>query len=282
VTPELGYYLGLPAWAYPGWQGPYFPPDRPALASYSQVFNTVEGNTTFYGIPDAKTVDAWRRIVEGSSFRFCFKLPRSVTHDRRPSLPDLKLFFARLEPLDEHLGPFMIQLPGKVGTEQLPDLERLIERLPGRHRYVIEVRDRQLFDEPERLEPLIEEFRLGRVMLDSRPIYEGDRAHPEVLDALHEKPDVPVLDTVYNGIAFVRLILHPDIGSNGAYIDEWVERSATYLDAGQQLYMMIHCPNNQHCPGLAETFHAGLRHRRTGSNMPPLPPYPVPQQASLL
>lgn len=282
MRPELGYFLGLPAWAYPGWKGPYFPADRPALESYARVFNTVEGNTTFYGIPDEKTVDKWRAVVDGTEFRFCFKLPRSVTHERRPSLSDLKTFFSRLEPLGDHLGPFMIQLPATVGTEQLPDLERLVERLPRRYRYVIEVRDRQLFEEPERLEPLIAEFNLGRVMLDSRPIYEGDRAHPEVLDALHEKPDVPVLETVYNGLAFVRLILHPDIDSNSTYIDEWVTRASNYLDRGHQLYMMIHCPNNQHCPGLAETFHAGLRRAFAEQRLPPLPSYPVPQQASLL
>ena len=282
MKPELGYYLGLPAWAYPGWKGPFFPADKPALESYASVFNTVEGNTTFYGIPDDRTVDNWRAIVEGSDFRFCFKLPRSVTHERRPSLSDLRTFFNRLEPLGDNLGPFMIQLPASVGSEQLPDLERLVERLPRRYRYVIEVRDRQLFEEPERLEPLLEEFGLGRVMLDSRPIYEGDRTHPEVLDALHEKPDVPVLDTVYNDIAFVRLILHPAIPSNSVYIDDWISRAARYLDHGHQLFMMIHCPNNQHCPGLAETFHTGLRRKLGEAHVQTLPAYPVPQQASLL
>jgi uncharacterized protein YecE (DUF72 family) len=58
-TPALGYYLGLPAWGFPGWSGTYFP--RPAgsesaLGHYARVFNTVEGNTTFYRVPDAPTV----------------------------------------------------------------------------------------------------------------------------------------------------------------------------------------------------------------------------------
>ena len=282
MNPDQLYHIGLPAWAYPGWKGPYFPPDRPALESYAKVFNTVEGNTTFYGIPDEKTVDGWKKAVVGTDFRFCFKLPRSVTHEARPSNADLTRFFRNLSPLEANLGPFMIQLPAKVGPEQLLDLERLIERCPRSFRYVIEVRHPAFFSEPERLEELIDEFHLGRVMLESRPIYEGDRSHPEVLDALHEKPDVAVLDTVYNGIAFIRLILHPDIHSNPPWIEFWAKRVAGYLDAEHQVFAMIHCPNNQHCPSLAEAFHAALGKQMAEAPLPPLPAYPVPQQASLI
>jgi len=274
--------MGLPAWAYAGWRGPYFPPERPPLKCYAQVFDTVEGNTSFYATPSEKSVAAWREQLDGRDFRFCFKLPRSVTHERRPSYPDLKQFFGRLEPLGGHLGPFMIQLPATVGPEELPELTRLVERLPRSYRYVIEFRHRTLFEEPERADALLEEFSLGRVMLDSRPIYEGDRAHPEVLDALHEKPDVPVLDTVYSGIAFVRLILHPDIESNPPYLDEWAARCARYLEEGFDVSMMIHCPNNQHCPKLAEDFHARLRERLGHATLPSFPAWPVPQQTSLI
>ena len=119
-------------------------------------------------------------------------------------------------------------------------------------------------------------------MLDSRPIFEGNRQHPEVLSALHEKPDVPVLDTVYNDVAFVRLILHPDIVSNRRYIDEWAARTARWVDDGIATWMMIHCPNNQHCPPLALDFHETLRRIAGESAVPKLPSWPVPQQQSLL
>ncbi len=276
------FFIGLPAWAYAGWRGPYFPTDRPPLESYSKVFNTVEGNTSFYATPSEKSVAGWCEQLADRRFRFCFKLPKSVTHERRPSLSDLRTFFARVEPLGEHLGPFMIQLPATVGPEELPDLTRLVERLPRSHRYVIEFRHRALFEEPDRVEELLDEFSLGRVMVDSRPIYEGDRAHPEVLDALHEKPDVPVLDTVYNSRAFIRLILHPDLTSNPPYLDFWADRCASYLAEGHEVSMLIHCPNNQHCPDLAEDFHARLRARVGATELPALPSWPVPQQTSLI
>ncbi len=279
---RLPYYLGLPAWAYPGWKGPYFPPDNSALDSYRRVFNAVEGNTTFYGIPNEETVEAWRSTVAGGDFRFSFKLPRTITHEARPSYADLRRFFARIEPIGDNLGPFLVQLPATVGPDAQDDIKHLLERLPRSYRYVLEVRHPDFFAKPERLHPLLEAFNLGRVMLDARPIYQGDRSHAEVQAALHAKPDVPVLDDLHGGIAFVRLILHPDLTSNDRWLNLWAERTRQYLDAGLSCYMMIHCPNNQHCPSLAEDFHARLQRRSEPAAIPDLPPYPVPQQASLL
>jgi uncharacterized protein YecE (DUF72 family) len=144
---------------------------------------------------------------------------------------------------------------------------------------VIEVRHPSFFDDPELLEPAFEAAD-GRVVLDSRPLYEGDRSHPEVLAALHKKPDVPVDPAVRHDVAFVRLILHPDLNSNRGYIDEWAEHTAGYLERGVETYMMIHCPNNQHCPPLALDFHESLRKRL--ARLEPLPGWPVPEQMSLV
>ena len=49
---DMPYRLGLPAWAFPGWKGQYWTASPSTLANYSSIFHTVEGNTTFYGVPD--------------------------------------------------------------------------------------------------------------------------------------------------------------------------------------------------------------------------------------
>ena len=275
------YHLGLPAWAYPGWKDRFFD-DRPSrLVSYTSVFNTVEGNTTFYSIPDARTVEAWRFAVAGSDFRFCLKLPRSVTHEPSPDLGELKRFLATVRPLSDNLGPFLVQFPATLGPGELAKFEAVFEMVSKMHRIVIEVRHPGFFAEPEALEPLIDRYSAGRVMLDSRPLYEGNRSHPEVRAALHEKPDVPVLSTVYNGLALARVILHPDLVSNDAWITEWSQRVATYLAAGADVYMMIHCPNNLHCPPLARRFHNVLRGGYQDLALDALPDWPVPEQRGL-
>ena len=276
------YYLGLPAWAFPGWKDRYFTDAPSRLASYAQVFNTVEGNTTFYRVPDEKTAHRWREAVAGTRFRFCFKLPRSVTHERKPDLGELRRFLSVMDILEDSLGPLLVQFPATAGPGELEHCEPVFEAISKRHRFALEVRHPVFFEEPSRLEPLLERFEAGRVALDSRPLYEGDRSHPEVLEALHEKPDVPVLPGVYNGIAFIRLILHPDIVSNRRYIEEWASHVAAYLADGVETYMMVHCPNNLHCPPLALDFHNALVRAHGKAHIPDLAPWPLPEQLPLV
>jgi len=278
----MDYFLGLPAWGFPGWTGSYFPPPgagESTLGLYARVFNTVEGNTTFYRVPTRDHCARWADAVAGSGFRFSFKLPRTLTHEARADARDLRDFFNAMAPLADHLGPFLVQCPASLGPEDLPRLEALFEQLPAQHRYVLELRHPAFFDTPARVEPLLERHAAGRVMFDSRPIYRGDSTHPEVLAARHKKPDVPLLDTVYNGLAYARVVLHPDPQLNGPWVEEWLQRCDSYLDAGHTLYFMVHCPNNQHCCAFAESFHAALRRRQPG--LPALPPWPLPQQTSL-
>ena len=273
------YFLGLPAWAFPGWSNRYFTDKPSRLASYAEVFNSVEGNTTFYQVPGADTVQRWRDALADTGFRFCFKLPREVTHERKPDGRVLERFLDAIEPLNSLIGPLLVQFPATFGPSDLEIASGLLRELAERHRFVLEVRHPAFFDDPELLEPAFESAS-GRVILDSRPLYEGDRSHPDVLAALHKKPDVPVDPAKPGEVAFVRLILHPDLDSNRSYIDEWAGHVAGYLADGIETYMMIHCPNNLHCPPLALDFHESLR--RLSPNVPALPGWPVPEQMSLV
>ena len=277
----MPYRLGLPIWAYPKWKGVYFDDTPSMLASYATVFNAVEGNTTFYGVPDPATVGGWRRALEGSDLRISFKLPRSVTHERAPDEADLERFLTAIRPLGEHLGPLLVQFAERTGPAELEAFEPLFARLAEVHRCVVEVRHPLFFDEPERLEPMLERHRFGRVMLDTRAIYQGDLSHPDVVNAAHRKPDVKVLDTVHAGLAFVRLVLHPDNLDNDRWIEDWAGRAAAMIERGDDTHIMVHCPNNLHCTAQARDFHERLRARLGRSRIPELPPWPVPQQESL-
>ena len=278
---SLPYRLGLPAWAFPGWRNKYLTDTPSMLASYATVFNCVEGNTTFYHVPDAGTVDHWLEAVEQRDFLFSFKLPRTVTHERRPSMNDLYLFLDRVKPLGQHLGPFLLQFPEWVGIDQLRRLKPVFDAVALRGSAVVEVRNPLLFQQPEILEPFLNHYSFGRVILDSRALYQGNIRHPDVRAAMHEKPDVPVLTSIYNELVLVRLILHPDGKSNARWINEWASRTATWLREGLVPHIMIHCPNNQYCPLFAEQFHIALA--AECHSMPSvLPAWPVPQQGQLL
>lgn len=173
------YHLGLPAWAFPGWHNRYFTSKPSALGSYATVFGTVEGNTTFYQIPDNNTVARWQDSVTGKDFKLCFKLPKTVTHQPSPDHRDLTLFFKQLEPLRQNLGPFLVQFPASVGPQQLQKIKQILYRLPGQYRYVLEVRHKDFFSQPEVLQPDIQRYGLGLAVMDTRrlrtkPAYQQD------------------------------------------------------------------------------------------------------------
>ena len=275
------YRLGLPAWAFPGWKDRFWGARPTPLASYSSVFDAVEGNTTFYRIPEPSTVRGWLETVAERDFEFAFKLPRTVTHERRADFDDLHRFLRAIEPLGAHRGPLLVQFPARVGPRDVEAIDALLARLPDGTPHVLEVRHPRFFEEPRMLEPLLDRHGSGLVTLDTRALYGGDLTHPDVVGALHEKPDLPVLGREANGLLFLRLVLHPQAIYNGATLDDWATRVAGLLDSDVTVYAMIHCPNNLYCPGFAREFHDRLRARAPENTLAPLPPWPAPQQAGL-
>ncbi len=250
------------------------------LNSYAEVFNAVEGNTTFYHTPDSATVDRWLDALSGTELTISFKLPSEVTHQKQPDERVLQRFMESIRPLKPHLGPFLLQFPHWAGIEFLTRFERLFNTVAEVGSAVVEVRHTELFEQPQTLEPLLNRYGFGRAILDTRALYQGDLAHPEVVNAIHEKPDLPVLTTLYNNKAFVRLMLHPN-GQNDIWMEEWVDRTWGWINQGVETVMMIHCPNNFHCPAFAQEFHERLCVKANGS-IAALPAWPVPQQGSLL
>ena len=118
-------------WANRDWVGSVLPPGTPQgaeLAEYAKVLGAVEGNTTFYALPDASTARRWRESVP-DDFRFCFKLPTVITHDRRLRGCDeeLAVFLRSLEPLHEVMGPSSIQLPASFGPDDLGALDAFLD-----------------------------------------------------------------------------------------------------------------------------------------------------------
>src|SRR4051794_297055 len=139
-----GYYLGCPGWGIKTWVGRLFPTStRPTefLERYAQVFNSVEGNTTFYALPTAETVARWRDQVP-DHFRFCFKFPREVSHDKLliDAGAEVATFLERIQPLGEKLGTLMLQLPPQFDAPQLPRLRAFLDGLPRALTYAVELR----------------------------------------------------------------------------------------------------------------------------------------------
>ena len=130
--------------SYRDWKGVFYPEGMAArdyLAHYSQFFNAVEMDSTFYGTPRAETVSRWAAITP-PAFKFCPKVPREITHDRGlVETADLVDHFVdTMRRLDEKLGPILIQLPPDFTAARMPVLAAFLNHLPGGVRYAVEFR----------------------------------------------------------------------------------------------------------------------------------------------
>ena len=78
-------HVGTSGYSYPEWKGSFYPSDMPTtkmLAYYSERFDTVEINNSFYRMRTEKVLSDWG---EGTPdiFTFTLKAPRRITHDAR-------------------------------------------------------------------------------------------------------------------------------------------------------------------------------------------------------
>jgi uncharacterized protein YecE (DUF72 family) len=165
--------VGTSSWSDPGFVEEWYPeglPARDRLAWYAQRFRAVEVNSTFYAVPDERTVRRWAKTTP-ADFVFDVKAHRALSRHAAPldSLPPelrddvdttgrgrvrltsalehalARELVAAVEPLAEagKLGALLVQLTPafKPGRNELAELDGLIEALSP-HRVALELRHR--------------------------------------------------------------------------------------------------------------------------------------------
>jgi uncharacterized protein YecE (DUF72 family) len=177
--------VGTSSWADPGFVERWYPPNlaaRDRLAWYAARFEAVEVNSTFYAVPELRTVQRWAEVTP-DGFTFDVKLHRllsrhSATLDSLPpelreeahtsgrdrvvleaglegSLADAVL--ESVQPLVRagKLSAFLLQLSPSFSprAHALEELDALLERLRP-HRVAVELRNRNWTAE-ERLEGVL-------------------------------------------------------------------------------------------------------------------------------
>ena len=141
--------IGTQGWTGPDWRRLAYPKSLSTsgrLSWYARVFDAVEINSTFYGIPSRSTVRTWRGSVP-RGFTFTVK-PRMITHesDLTNSAPELASFLCAVRELGDSLGAVLIQLPPWFGSDRLPELTRWMSGLPvNEMRFFLEVRAPDLY-----------------------------------------------------------------------------------------------------------------------------------------
>jgi uncharacterized protein YecE (DUF72 family) len=127
MLPATNIYIGTSGWSYPKgegtWKGYFYPAGKiNELEYYSQFFNTVEVNSSFYRPPNPGFVYNWVKHVP-KGFLFTVKLWQKFTHPNMYreatgeeaviSQSDVDQFNGSLEPMVKYgkLGALLAQFP---------------------------------------------------------------------------------------------------------------------------------------------------------------------------
>ncbi|MEM6329901.1 MAG: DUF72 domain-containing protein [Planctomycetota bacterium] len=290
MNDAMPYRLGAPVWACEGWVGSLYTSGnrRRWLGEYSAVFGSVEGNSTFYGLPDADTFRRWAGET-ADGFRFALKFPSAITHERElvGAERETAEFVDRLHILQQagRLGPSLLQLPPFFAGDQLGNLEAFLRKLPAGLPVAVEVRHADYFDGAavERsLDAVLAGLGVDRALFDTRALFSKPPGDAIERTSQGRKPRSPHRTTVTGKHPMVRMVGRNNLPDADAWIEEWAAVVAGWIGRGLEPYFFTHAPDDAFAPAFAERFHAALGRLLPG--LPPLPPWPGrqgPKQQSL-
>ncbi|WP_394130634.1 DUF72 domain-containing protein [Shewanella maritima] len=287
TTPHITpCYLGLPMWSHSHWQQSVYQDKQQAhrLAHYAQVFNTVEGNTTFYATPKASSVNNWLDATH-NDFRFTFKLPKTITHERKllHCQPEMNAFFRALEPLHQRTGVWKIQLADHFGPASLPVLDQFLNQLPQGMSFGVEVRHKAFFAKGEhekQLNRLLMQHHCSRIIMDTRAVFAAPPTSAAVIDAHQKKPKVPVHPIATNNHPVIRFVGGPDLQQNLQFFTNWLKPLPQWLNDGKTPYIFIHTPDNNAAPEQAIAIYQHLKQHVTQQMQLHLPEFSLPLLAN--
>ncbi len=196
----LSVLIGCSGWSYSdpvekgGWVKIFYPNTRTKkLQFYSQFFNTVEMDSTFYEkFYKYMTKETFISIVTASppNFQFSLKIPESITHEKsldvnKGAINTLEEFLEKIAPLKatNKLGALIIQLPPSFTVREFRNIEEFLDRLPGGYDYAVEFRHPSWNTEGPW--ELLKHYNIAAVMTDSPPGYKLQFLSEVIVTANH-------------------------------------------------------------------------------------------------
>ena len=151
---------GCQSWGYDDWitaiggETVFYPSGTKhdeMLELYSRVFDTIEIDSTVYGMPAVTTIEKWYEQTP-PGFTFSLKMPREVTHERSLDPAAFSVaheFIKRVAAFQEKLGVILIQMPASFEAvrDNAQNVRRFLESLPRGFRYAVEFRNSGWFND---------------------------------------------------------------------------------------------------------------------------------------
>jgi uncharacterized protein YecE (DUF72 family) len=140
----VDYYIGTMGFSYTDWAGSFYPPgvrSSDFLVHYARIFNSVEIDSTFYGIPKSASVMRWDE-QSPDDFKICLKVPRLITHEAGLDNVDREMarFLDSVAPLGQKLAVILIQFPPSFDISRGKLLVQFLKNLPGDQEFAVEFR----------------------------------------------------------------------------------------------------------------------------------------------
>ncbi|KZN39940.1 hypothetical protein N483_18970 [Pseudoalteromonas luteoviolacea NCIMB 1944] len=254
------------------------------LSEYSTMFNSVEGNTSFYANPKPETVLQWKNAVP-DDFKFTFKLPKLISHELalQNCQKELATWLSLFAPLFDQIGMVMLQLPASCGPEHLSRIQSFIAQLPRELCLGIEVRNLAFFrkdDHERRLNQFLMSNGINRIMMDTRPLFSEAPSTTAIEDAQRKKPRVPVNVIATGNRPMLRFVGCSVLENNRPFYQPWLKKIDTWITQGKEPIVFFHTADNYDAPLLARQFiqDLGIEHKV----LLPFPAEQQPTQQSLL
>jgi uncharacterized protein YecE (DUF72 family) len=232
-------YVGCAKWNRTDLKGFYPRGTKDELAYYSQQFNSIELNATFYRPYGAGQYEKWSDKTP-DSFKFFPKVNQEISHWKRlkgaqeitTQITDAALA------LEEKLGMMFLQLRDDYKPKDAERLEGFLKGFPTNVPLAVEVRNLEWFEEPNasQLYNMLEAYNKTNIIVDTA----GRR------DMLHMRLTSPY--------AFVRYV-GANIDSDYDRLDQWLDKLEPWIEQGiKGIYFFIHQNVEQASPLLAAHF----------------------------
>lgn len=172
-------YVGTCAWSYDDWREVFYPHEVPRnhwLEFYAKHFPAVEMDSSFHHVPSGQNVAHWCAMT-GEGFRFCPKVPRTLSHERRleDPAPEINMMGHLADELGERFGCALLQLPPSfhAGSATEKSLRHFLRQWPRDFPLAIEFRH-ESWETPHAAH-LLEAHQVAWVWSDRWPL--GEEKH---------------------------------------------------------------------------------------------------------
>lgn len=229
-------YVGCPIWASKNWEI-YQKGTKPTefLSVYSEWFNTVEVNSTFYNMLGPDRIAHWKnQTPEG--FKFCPKVFRGITENvsakGMPALVDE--FCKNIRAFGNRLGLAFAQFSDRFSLSQLDALAVFLKTWPKDIPLAIELRHGDWFQNHALRDDIVNLFyrhRVSSVITDT----------PGRRDVLHLSLTQPKVLIRFQG--------NEGDSSDEDRLVAWGARLKRWMDASlEEIYFFTHQPSDQRIP----------------------------------